>query len=85
MKKDQPATHLWDGISKSQHMVNQYTFQDPEQCASSEQQSKQEGNSGPESLTSLYYLHQSYKLMRPLERPIFGPRSIIWTNLVEVH
>ena len=26
---------------------------------------EQEGHSGPESLTSLYYVHQSYKLMRP--------------------
>ena len=46
---------------------------------------QQEGHSGPESLTSLYYEHQSYKLMRPQGKPIFGPRGIIWTNLVEIH
>ena len=39
--------------------------------------SKQEGHSGPGSLTSLYYVHQSYKLMGPLGRPIFGPSGII--------
>ena len=37
---------------------------------------KQEGHNVPKLLTSLYYVHQSYELMRPLGMPIFGPRYI---------
>ena len=33
---------------------------------------KQKGHSGPESLTSLYFVQQSYKLMRLLGRPILA-------------
>ena len=38
---------------------------------------KQEDQSGPESLTSLYYVNHSHKLRQPLGRPIFGPRGVI--------
>ena len=37
---------------------------------------KQEGQSGPESLTSLYYVHRSYKLMRHPRRPILAPGAL---------
>ena len=40
MKKDQLATHLREGISISQHMENQYIFEDPEQGTSNEPQKK---------------------------------------------
>ena len=51
MKIDELATHLREGISKSQHMVNHYTFEDPEQCASNKPQKKKAKRSHIPSVT----------------------------------
>ena len=49
---------------------------------------KQEGHSGPESLTCSFFTFPLISLCKTIDpriRAIFGPRAIIWTNMVEVH
>ena len=40
-----------------------------------------EGHSGPESLSSLYYVHQSYKLMRHQGGPILASGALFEQTL----